>query len=370
MAAAAAPAASRWLRGHKDVINAVTAVGAAPAEARAASASADGTVRVWDVERGRAAQCVTCFGGEPVLDLCFGSAPGSPLLYCAAGPSVYASDLRCGVLVRQALWAAAAAAGDDIQHIAPWTGGVAAGSDGGQVVFIAGTDEPPPAELPRATPHSNIVTGLAPLRGGRVASAGGDFAAAVSCCGGQGSAAEVLCTAPLPRPDFGGGGQLLNPPVPTACAAAPDGSAFAVGTLDGTCWLLDEKLTPRALWVTEHGSAAEGVACCSAGLVWSVAKSGVVQQWDTAPSAESDTASGGAAEGPGAGGGRVDSDAESDSPAEAACCVRGLRVPDAPTCCAWAPYLGEGAVLVGDVQGDVAVHYPALLPEAAHSGDG
>eukprot|EP01065_Artemidia_motanka_P049345 TRINITY_DN8155_c0_g1_i1.p2 TRINITY_DN8155_c0_g1~~TRINITY_DN8155_c0_g1_i1.p2 ORF type:complete len:364 (+),score=95.15 TRINITY_DN8155_c0_g1_i1:72-1163(+) len=345
-------AVSTWFKGHSDSIAAVAADGSSAGSI--ASASADGTVRMWDAGRERAVRCFACFDQASVSDVLFGEAG---TLYCAAGGHIAVCDTRAAAVVVRTTLRSKQVCDDEVQHMTSWADGVAACTDAGQVYFVDGRMEAEP--LPSVSPHANVAAGIASLGPHEVVSVGADYSIAVSRCA-KGQPAEIAHSGVLPAPDMAQS-QILNPPMPTYAAAPPGGGVVVVGSLDGVCWGFDRELEPTAVWSTHGGTAVEGIACGVDGAVWTASKSKALEQFNLTASVPPQRGSDSGSE----------SDCEEDSESSFSLvrplCTRALMLPDTPTCCAWAPFAGPDAVVVGDVQGDLGFHRVPLTRAAATS---
>ena len=116
------------LQGHRCEVLCVHS----PGDARLASGAEDGSVRIWDVQAGRAARAIVIPAADAagaVNAVCLGggggggsagtsSAEASNWLFAAAGTNVYGFDLRApGVLLREPAKRFANLASDEIGHI-------------------------------------------------------------------------------------------------------------------------------------------------------------------------------------------------------------------------------------------------------------
>lgn len=94
------------LRGHKD---AVSSVRLHSQQRFLASASDDGTVRIWNVEREKAVACITALPSKRPPSLACFAIDNEDMLYVASGRRLLVFDRRCGSVVMKAAAATSAA---------------------------------------------------------------------------------------------------------------------------------------------------------------------------------------------------------------------------------------------------------------------
>jgi WD40 repeat protein len=227
------------LSGHKGEVLCVHS----PGGGRLASGGEDGSVRIWDINAGRATRALLlpAAGETGVTSVCMGvSGEHCNWLYAATGTDVCGFDLRQpGMLLREPARRFAGVARDEIGHITlhEASGMLAAADDAGDVHVLPVGDgaTDPPVTLSGA--HTSICSWVA-FRPGEVSqlcSAGLD----ATCIRWDWRAAVQLGAAwPLhsaySAASSGGGGQMCNPRHAHCVSFAPDGGTVAVALGDGS----------------------------------------------------------------------------------------------------------------------------------------
>ena len=253
------------LSGHKGEVLCLDAPeGSGGSGSILASGSEDGTVRLWDLEAGRASRAILVPAAEAdkaVNAVCLGTkGAGTHWVYAAAGLHIYGFDLRApGMLLREP----ARRFGPSRDEVSSLTlhesGALAAADDAGDVLVYDASDAGDSRLLATLTGTHTSLCACArfrPTRPWELFSSGLD----ALCVRWDWRQATPMASWPLARlfaPDEQA--QLLNPRHAHCLSFAPDGSAFALALGDGSLQVHRSETGEPIAAVDAHRAAASQV---------------------------------------------------------------------------------------------------------------
>eukprot|EP01064_Diplonema_japonicum_P006785 TRINITY_DN14617_c0_g1_i1.p2 TRINITY_DN14617_c0_g1~~TRINITY_DN14617_c0_g1_i1.p2 ORF type:complete len:335 (+),score=75.33 TRINITY_DN14617_c0_g1_i1:1088-2092(+) len=318
---------TQWMQGHKAVINSIAA--SAVMTSTVATASDDGTVRVWDVSVNKAVRCIDCFDRKGVDEVAW----NGDVLLAASGANCYHIDTRVNdhmIVVKE--YGERHDFEGDITSLTVNEGEVIVGLETGAVIKEKnGTGV-------RVVPHGNVVSGVG-ICGDTVWSTGMDCTLACTTYNAEGGTSNTI---ELPGLQLSGP-QVINPPFPTSLSisSASGTPEVALGIMDGTVWVFNEEYEPLNVWKPHENVPVEDVVWQGSKL-WTAGKNGYVALWEF-PEDDED-----------------EQEAEEDDASSSL--VTAVQCPETVTCLACPVWLAERHIVTGDVGGNLALH---TLPKLA-----
>ena len=336
------------MKGHKESINSFSALDDGSTHLLA-SASDDGTVRVWDCAGSpRAVRCLDVSSRVPISEVAWS---GAHCLALTADTALHIVDLRQhGDTIVIKTPQHSTDLGQELHTISCISStthnatATAVGADDGTVTFF-----PPLSTLttlrPTASikPHENVVSGVAHCshNPALIWSVGMDCT--LSLCDVSSEASFQTIELPQVELEKEGTARVINPPLPTCLTACSQTGKVGVGIMDGTVWVFDTDLDVEAMWPVQSDVPIEAVVWGKkVDELWVAAKSGYVALYKMLEPVEE--------------GEEGEEEEEEGEGGDAAELLTALQCPEPVTALCCPKWLGEYQVITGDVSGDIAVH--------------